>query len=672
MVGHGVLADEQAQTDLAIGQAFSDTSQHLGLARGQSGWQQRAVGAADGSAGRGPPTVPDSCCQLVGSRDRARRRAGRSPGSVIVAAQSNRTSTVQSGDPLRSASWRAARSGDPRTSCWPHSSVSPASSRSAGPKRIVNAAIRLRPLNGRSSVSESAGAVRVTEREAGLGEERQAGRPHRIAGNRGEGVWCQGGELRARLVEHSQLGVQRGETRSPHRRWVVGCGKRSEHRGDFVEPALERVGWRTSARRRCRRWPGSRRPRRGSSRARRAPRQRPGRRRRWRGSSPGGSPSTGTARSDPWRSPCGTDRGRATRRRGRRGRSGRGTGWRCRRRCPRGLRCAAPSASSSRAASRMRVGSSADVMTACRPTSSASASPICRAWATATSMTAFATSGDPRWRALVRATRAGAPAAVSCRRRPGRPPGCSSSTAGPPGRPGEVRRQLEQQGRLGGDVGSAGPDRQRERLPAALAARRVQAHPQPPWRDRRAPRRARQVRRARGRARRRGARPPRRTPPSGRPGQRPAGRSTRPCRPTRWARRRRSAGPARRAPAGGRQRVTASMASATARWARRRARGDTVASTVSRTRACSNSVHQRRRADGREQARRRPARRADASSSVGGTSRAVASTSEVDPLAGDRSDLDHPSRAAGDSLARRAATTSRTLSGTIVVAPRRR
>ena len=130
------------------------------------------------------------------------------PRMVIVASQSNRTSAVQSGDPLRSASWRADTKWRSATSGWPHSSVSPASSRSAGPKQIVNAAIRLRPLNGRSSAARVRARSGVTEREAGLGEEREAGRPHRIAGNRGKSVWCQGVELRSRVVEHSQLGVR--------------------------------------------------------------------------------------------------------------------------------------------------------------------------------------------------------------------------------------------------------------------------------------------------------------------------------------------------------------------------------------------------------------------------------------------------------------------------------
>ena len=49
----------------------------------------------------------------------------------------------------------------------------------------------------------------------------------------------------------------------------------------------------------------------------------------------------------------------------------------------------------------------------------------------------------------------------------------------PAGEAGDVGGQFEQQGRLGGDIGRTDPGRERERLPAALAARPVQADSQP-------------------------------------------------------------------------------------------------------------------------------------------------------------------------------------------------
>ena len=243
----------------------------------------------------------------------------------------------------------------------------------------------------------------------------------------------------------------------------------------------------------------------------------------------------------------------------------------------------------------------------------------------------------------------------------------SSSTAGPPGRPGMCVASSNSSAASAATSAAPNPAGERERLAAVLAARAVRARPAAARSPaRRAPGPAGGPSR-RARARPRGATRPRRTRPSGPPGPRPGARSRRPCRPRRAARRRRSGGPARRAPAADRRAWTVSMASATARWARRRPTcGHRRLDGVAHERVLEledQAVVATERA-----APRRRARRA-ASSSSAGTSSAEREDLEVDPLPGDGGRLDRRPRRRGDSWARRAATTSRTLSGTITWSP---
>ena len=347
-----------------------------------------------------------------------------------------------------------------------------------------------------------------------------------------------------------------------------------------------------------------------------------------------------------------------------------GSGWRCRTRRPTGRSHAGRSASSSRAGVEdARPDRRDDVTTACRPTSRPSTSPICRAWrGRRRSTVAGLVVTCPRSPAPARATPGAAPAAVSMRvadQVDGLGEQLDRRAAG---EAGEVRRQLEQQRRFGGDVGGA-ERRWRARTPRGCArgsvrvappAARTVASSTSTWALLDGPRR-------RARARLRGATPPRRTPPSGRPGRRPGGRSTTALSTgasgtaaAKW--RASSASTGRRSAA-----WTVSIASATARWARRRPTGDDR-----RPRRCR--ARGRARTGTRGRSRRRPAsspaadelaeRRVEL---VGGhVERPCASTSRSTRWpATAASSITR--RAAGDKPARRAPTTSRTLSGTIDV-----
>jgi hypothetical protein len=78
----------------------------------------------------------------------------------------------------------------------------------------------------------------VTEREARLGEERDAGRPHRVASDDGEAVGSKSVENRLCLVEHARRRVQRGEPRAPQHRGIGHRGDRPEDRRDLRQASL--------------------------------------------------------------------------------------------------------------------------------------------------------------------------------------------------------------------------------------------------------------------------------------------------------------------------------------------------------------------------------------------------------------------------------------------------
>ena len=170
VIGDGVLADEQAGTDLTVGQALANASRHLGLA-----WQPGRQGSvAGGSPRRRAPGHADSCRQLIGAlaeiggrRDLSRacgrlpNRRGPPPSKVVSCCARPVPARPGSGDRRR----RAAGTARPN-----RESVGRAEADRECRHQV--AAVEWKELGG-----EYVGAVRVAEGEAGLGEKHQAGRP---------------------------------------------------------------------------------------------------------------------------------------------------------------------------------------------------------------------------------------------------------------------------------------------------------------------------------------------------------------------------------------------------------------------------------------------------------------------------------------------------------------
>ena len=180
--------------------------------------------------------MPCCCAVAIACSPSSRARSG--SHAVSTVAQSYCTSAVHSGDALRSARSRATRKCSSDSCARPRSAASPPRRRSAGPKQIVIPAIRLWPRNGISSSYKHAGVRPVAEGDARLGEERQRRRPHRVPRHGGEAVGRQPLEHHCGVVEHAEVGVQRGQTRTPRRRWVGSRGEGAHHRRDLGEATL--------------------------------------------------------------------------------------------------------------------------------------------------------------------------------------------------------------------------------------------------------------------------------------------------------------------------------------------------------------------------------------------------------------------------------------------------
>ena len=98
--------------------------------------------------------------------------------------------------------------------------------------------MRLRPAYRSSSLHQDVGVLDGTAGDAGLGKKGEARRPHGIARHRCEATRRERIQLASRFLEHAQLGIQHGESGTPHTLVLFTCREHAHQRQHLGESTL--------------------------------------------------------------------------------------------------------------------------------------------------------------------------------------------------------------------------------------------------------------------------------------------------------------------------------------------------------------------------------------------------------------------------------------------------